>query len=75
MFRRRDIKIAPKAPSPRFTKEIAYSSMQSTQEGFQHIKFDPKNEEIFSRSNRAKLPQIPGRCSLDGKYYERSLQK
>ena len=64
-----------KAPSPRLNKEIVYSSMQSTMDGFQHIKFDPKNEEIFSRSNRAKLPQIPGRCSLDSKYENRSLQK
>lgn len=44
MFRRRDKKAPPKAPSPRFTKEAVVSSMQSTQEGFQHIKFDMKNE-------------------------------
>lgn len=41
--------------------------MLGTQEGFQHIKFDVKNEEVFSRSNRARLPHIPGRSSLDNR--------
>ena len=49
--------------------------MQSTQQGFQHIKFDMKNEELFSRSNRAKLPQISGRLSLDNRLENKSTKK
>ena len=44
--------------------------MQSTQEGFQHIKFDLKNEEVFSRTNRAKLPLISGR-SVENRYEQK----
>jgi len=34
---------ARKEPSPRFIKHLI-SSMDFTQEGFQHLKFDKKNE-------------------------------
>ena len=49
--------------------------MQSTQEGFQHIKFDANNEEVFPRTNRAKLPQISGRSSLDNRYERTKISK
>ena len=44
IFRKREKKIPPKAPTPKFIRENAISSMKSTQEGFQHIKFDMRNE-------------------------------
>lgn len=36
------MKIVQKIPSPSLTKQV-HSSIQSTQEGFQHLKFDMKN--------------------------------
>ena len=32
--------------------------MRITQDGFNHIKFDSSNQEIFLRSNRNRLPMI-----------------
>jgi hypothetical protein len=35
------------------------SAVQSTQENFNHFKFDTSNNETFARSNRNRLPQLP----------------
>lgn len=34
------------------------SALQSTQENFNHLKFDTSNQEVYLRSNRNKLPQL-----------------
>lgn len=47
-----------KAASPKFHKEAEFTQMRITQEGFNHIKFDTSNQEIFLRSNRNRLPSI-----------------
>lgn len=35
------------------------SAVQSTQDNFNHFKFDTSNQEVYARSNRNRLPQIP----------------
>lgn len=47
-----------KANSPKFHKEAEYTQLRITQDGFNHIKFDSSNQEIFLRSNRNRLPMI-----------------
>ena len=36
-----------------------FNSVQSTNENFKHFKFDASASEIYARSNRNRLPQIP----------------
>ena len=45
----------------RDTKEmiINFSAVQSTNENFKHFKFDTTNNEVYPRTNRNRLPQIP----------------
>ena len=53
--------------SPRGKRELkdrdnsfGYSNMlQSTQENFNHFKFDASGQETYLRSNRNRLPQLP----------------
>ena len=35
------------------------AAVQSSNEHFKHLKFDTKNSEVYPRSNRNRLPQIP----------------
>ena len=47
-----------KANSTKFHKDTEYTQLRITQDGFNHIKFDSSNQEIFLRSNRNRLPMI-----------------
>ena len=54
-----------KAQSPRLVKETTqFYSMQTNQDPSHHLKFNSNQDEIYLRTNRAKLPQI-GRNSIE----------
>lgn len=52
------------------------SAVQSTQDNFNHFKFDKSNQETYARSNRNKLPQIPTyKNSIRGSSLDHRIEK
>lgn len=66
MLKIRDKK-AQKNSSPKLVKESKLGSILATQEGFHLLKFDMKNEELFT-SNKGKLPNINTRSTIEDRY-------
>lgn len=52
------------------------SAVQSTQDNFNHFKFDTSNQQTYARSNRNRLPQIPTfKNSIRGSSLDHRIEK